>query len=134
MIRIVVGFFKAIGTLPKPWWGWIGLLMLVNMILPFLFIDRIEARVVLAAFLVAAAIQMAMFRALGFVRLLGLGHLIAWGPLEIWLVLRLGEIGLDGLLGLWLATVVAVNGISLVIDIVDVVRFLGGEREPGYVL
>ena len=34
----------------------------------------------------------------------------------------------------WLAAVVVVYATSLLIDVVDVVRFVRGEREPGYVL
>ena len=134
MSKTMIGFFQAIGTLPKPWWAWVGLLMVVNLVAPILFIRTLEAKVVLVAFFLAAGMQMAIFRAKGFVRLLGIGHIIPWLPLLIWLGARLGEIGADTPLGLWILALIVLDGISLVIDFVDVGRYIQGERKPSFVL
>lgn len=134
MMKTMIGFFRAIGTLPKPWWVWVGLLMVVNMVAPILFIRTLEAKVVLLTFFLAAGMQMLLFRAKGFVRLLGIGHIIPWLPLLLWLGSRLGEIGIDRPLGLWILALIVLDGISLVIDFVDVGRYILGEREPSFVL
>lgn len=128
--RVVAGFTRGIWSLGPLWRPWIGLLLLVNGIVPLVFLQTVEARAVLGAFALAAAIQMVIFRSLGFVRLLGLGHLIPWVPLLVWLAPRSAGAGLDGSFGIWLAAVVAVDGISLLIDAVDVVRYALGERRP----
>lgn len=128
--KAFVGFFRGLWGLPWPWRLWVGLLMLVNGVLPLFFLQTLEARVVLAGMMAGAALQMAIFGARGFVRLLGLGHLVVWIPMLLWLGARLGEIGTDGALGQWLAAVIVVDGLSLIIDATDVVRYARGERTP----
>jgi hypothetical protein len=129
----MLGFFQGIGTLPRPWWIWIGLLMTFNMVVPWLFIGTLEAKVVLAASLLAAMLQMTLFRVKGFVRLLGLGH-IAWLPVVLWLAGRLDTVDLESAFGMWILSVMVLDGISLIIDFIDVGRYLLGEREPSFVL
>jgi hypothetical protein len=134
MFKVMIGFFKAIGTLAKPWWVWIGLLVLVNGVMPWVFIGTLEAKLVLAAFIVAGGLQMAIFRFKGFAKILGIGHIIPWLPLLIWLGLRFDGIGREGLFGQWLLALIVLDGISLVIDSVDVIRYLAGERTPAATL
>ena len=82
-------------------------------------------------FFVGAFTQGYIHSKLGFVRLLGIGH-IFWIPLVIWLGLRLDSAGLNDAFGFWLASVLALNSVSLVIDATDVTRFILGERSPIY--
>jgi hypothetical protein len=129
----MLGFFQGIGTLPRPWWIWIGLLMTINMVVPWLFIGTLEAKVVLAAAILAAMLQMILFRFKGFVRLLGLGHIV-WLPVVLWLAGRIGTVDIESALGMWILSVVVLDGISLIIDFIDVGRYFLGEREPSFVL
>ena len=76
-----------------------------------------------------AAIQMAIFKMKGFVRLLGIGHIL-WIPMVIWLALGFESEHLTSPFGIWLAAVMILNSISIVIDGVNVVRYLKGERTP----
>ena len=115
--------------MPLPWLVWIMLLVAVNLIVPLFYIQTFEAQVTIASIFAAAITQTYIHSKLGFVRLLGLSH-IFWIPLVIWLGLRLGDIGLDSSFGLWLASLVLINSVSLVIDIMDVIRFIAGERSP----
>ena len=41
---------------------------------------------------------------------------------------RLGQIPADDLFGVWIRIVIAVNAISLVIDGIDVFRYIAGDR------
>jgi len=131
MIRLMTGFMRGMATLATPWRAWIGLLMVVNLVLPMVFISAPEARVVLATFFVAVGLQMAIFRRHGFVRLLGVGHL-PWVPMLGWLASRLPLVGTDTPLGQWLIAVLILDGISLIVDGVDVVRYARGDRRPTY--
>ncbi len=124
----MIGFFRGLTTLAKPWWAWIGLLIVANLAGPLVFLGSREAQAVLAAFLLAAGIQMTLFYFKGFVRLLGIGHIIAWVPLLAWLWTRLGALDSGTPFGQWILAVLVLNGISLVIDLVDVVRYAAGER------
>ena len=128
MIKGIVQFNRAVFKMPIPWRIWMMLLMAVNMIVPFFFLDRIEARVVLVTMIVSAALMMAMTEKFGFTRILGLGH-IPWIPLVVYLWTRLGEHPADQPFGLWIRLVMVLNSLSLVIDIVDVARYIRGDRE-----
>ena len=129
-IAIFLGFFKGMRTLARPWLAWIALLILVNGVMPLVFVGSTEGRVVLVSFGLAALIQMAIFARAGFVRLLGLGHLVVWVPLLVWLWPRVQLAGDGSLFGRWLTAVLVVDLISLLIDAVDVVRYALGDREP----
>ena len=125
----MIGFMKSVLKMPYPWLAWIMLLMAVNFVAPLVFIQTLEAKIAIAAACAGALIQFFIHSKLGFVRLLGLGHLF-WIPLVIWIAIRLSAVGLDSAFGIWLASLVLVNTVSLIIDITDVVRFLLGERQP----
>ena len=56
------------------------------------------------------------------------GHL-AWLPLLAFLVDRVTEVPATTGFGLWLRSVIVLDAISLVLDTVDVVRFLRGDRD-----
>jgi len=125
----MIGFMKAILKMPPPWRVWVMLLLAVNLIVPLFYIQTPEAQLTIAAMFAGAITQSWIHAKLGFVRLLGIGH-IFWIPLVIWLALRAGTIGLDSTFGIWLASLVLINTVSLVIDAIDVIRFLSGERSP----
>ncbi len=63
----------------------------------------------------------------GFTRLLGMSH-IFWIPMIIWFWTRLDQIPSDDAFGVWIRVLIAVNMISLLIDAVDVLRYLAGDR------
>ncbi len=130
MIDALERFRRGMATLAWPWWIWVGLLGLVNLVGPLVFLGSLEARVVLAAILVGAVVQLAIVHRLGFVRLLGLGHIVAWVPMLLWLAPRLGNLGTGTAFGRWLFAVVVLDLASLAIDFVDVGRYLAGERQP----
>jgi hypothetical protein len=115
--------------MPKPWLAWIAALMIVNMIVPLFFITSLEAKAILAAFMLGALLQTAIFSRKGFVRLLGLGH-IAWIPLAVWLWIRFEAGSSEGIFSYWLVAVIVLNTTSLMIDVVDVARYVRGERTP----
>jgi hypothetical protein len=125
---------RGLLTLAKPWWAWLFLLMLVNLLIPLVFLGTPEAHWTLIAFFVAFGIQATLFRFKGFVRLLGVGHIIPWVPLVLWLWTRLGAIDPSTPFGQWILAVIFLNGISLVIDLVDVFRYLAGDRTPSITL
>ena len=125
----MMGFMKAILRMPAPWLFWVMLLVTVNLIVPLFFIQTVEAQLSIAALIAGAIAQSVIHARLGFVRLLGLGH-IFWIPLVIWLGFRLSDTGLGDLFAIWLAALVLIDTVSLIIDGIDVVRFLSGERSP----
>lgn len=134
MSPIVLGFMKGLQTLPRPWRAWVALLAALNMVAPLFFLQTAEAWAVLAAITVAAGLQMYIFARKGFVKLLGLGHIAPWAALLPWLAGRASSVGTDSIFGVWIAALLAANGASFLIDLVDVARYVLGETEPSYVL
>ncbi|MFQ5757910.1 MAG: hypothetical protein ACE5H7_17695, partial [Acidiferrobacterales bacterium] len=57
----------------------------------------------------------------------GLGHIL-WIPLLYFLWMRLEQNPADDFFGLWIRVVMVLNALSLVIDVVDVVRYIAGDR------
>ena len=120
---------KSILKMPSQWLVWIVLLMAVNFFVPLFYIQTLEAQLTLAAVFAGAITQSYIHSKLGFVRLLGVGH-IFWAPLVIWLAFRLSSIGVDSSFGIWIASLLLLNTVSLVIDVLDVIRFFSGDRSP----
>ena len=73
----------------------------------------------------AAGVYMSwLYEQVGYVRLLGLPHLVFWTPVYVWVLLRRRTIGTNSLFGKYVLLYLAIAGISLVIDLVDVVRYV----------
>ncbi|MFQ5571235.1 MAG: hypothetical protein ACE5G0_16280 [Rhodothermales bacterium] len=107
--------------------GWVLLLMTVNMMVPLFFLDRLEAQVILGTFIASALLMFAITARSGFSRLLGAGHFL-WFPLLYFLWTRLDQIPADDVFGLWIRVLMVMNAISLVIDVMDVLQYITGDR------
>ncbi len=107
---------------------WLMVLLAANLAAPLFFLHRTEAQVVLLAFVASMGVMILLTGLTGFTRLLGLGH-VFWIPMIIWLWTRLDQIPSDDAFGVWIRVMIAVNTLSLLIDAVDVVRYLAGDRE-----
>ncbi len=114
----------------QPLWlqAWVGWMVLVNFGGAVVFIKRPEAKWVLAAIISAALFMEYLFGQFGYQRILGLAHVVFWTPLMIYLWARRSQWALSSLSGKWLAVVFVTDLTSLVIDYIDVVRYLMGER------
>ncbi len=122
-----IKFNKGMMKMPIHWRLWLALLVVVNFVIPLFFLNRLEAQVV-AGTLIASVILMTGLTALsGFTRLLGLGHIL-WIPLLYFLWMRLEQNPVDDLFGLWLRALMILNAASLIIDVVDVGRYIAGDR------
>ena len=128
-MKSMMTFMKTMMIMPIHWQVWLGVLVTANMVVPFFFIHMLEAQVVLAAAIVGMVIMSVIFSMKGFVRLLGIGH-IGWLPLVFWLWTRSDHAPADSIFGYWLVAVLVLNSLSLIIDTVDVLRYIKGERTP----
>jgi hypothetical protein len=78
-------------------------------------------------------VQALIYQRKRFVRILGATHVL-WLPMLAWMLTRLPAIPAEDLgFRIWLIALMATNGLSLVIDAWDSIRFLRGERNPTYV-
>ncbi|MEE9171199.1 MAG: hypothetical protein V3U73_15680 [bacterium] len=128
MMRAFIKFNKGLLKQPFHVQLWLVLLVAVNLVIPLFYLGRIEARVVALTFLIAAALMTVLTALSGFSRLLGLGHFV-WFPLLYFLWTGLEQIPADDFFGIWVRVLMILNAISLVIDVVDVIRYIAGDRE-----
>jgi hypothetical protein len=131
-MKIMLRFVKHILRMPVPWQLWVAALFATNMG-AVVFLPRLEAWIVLGGLCLGVLFQNVIFARLGFVRLLGLGH-FHWFAMLAWLLWRLDSISGVPWLHRWVLAVTFFCGVSLVIDTIDVLRYLRGEREPTIVL
>lgn len=113
--------------MPLPWRMWLLLLVVVNMLIPFFFLDRPEARIALGASMIGMMLMTTLTHFSGFTRLLGLGH-TTWFPLIYFFWTRLAQTPADDFFGIWLRALMILNALSLIIDVADVIRYLTGDR------
>ena len=126
-MRAFLRFNQGLFSMPPLWQAWLLALVSANLIAPLFFLGRLEAQVVIAALVLSMVLMTILTGRFGFSRILGLGH-IWWVPLLAFLWGRLPDAPSSDSFGLWLRVVIALDAASLVIDAVDVVRFLAGDR------
>ena len=91
------------------------------------WIFRIEALSIIVSFMLAAQIMEWIYGELGYVRLLGVGHLVGWTPAYLWIWSRRKHHDpATTLFGKYLLVYLLMNGISLVIDFIDMIRYFVG--------
>ncbi len=122
-----IKFNKGVLRMSWPVKIWLLLLVAANAVAPLFFLQRVEAQAVLAAMVIGATLISLLTARFGFTRILGLGHIL-WIPMLVFLFTRLGDIPASDAFGVWIRTLFVLNGMSLVIDAADVVRYIAGER------
>lgn len=122
-----VKFNRGMLSMPLPWQGWLMLLVSVNLVAPLFFLAHLEAQMVVAALAISMMLMTALTARFGFSRILGLGH-IAWIPLVFYLWAHLDQAPASNAFGVWLRAVIVLDATSLLIDAVDVGRFISGDR------
>lgn len=127
LMSIATGFAERL--LAQPWWlqVWIGWMIAVNTA-SFAFRTERAGRFTIFAWLGNIATMSALFAMVGYVRLLGLSHVLWWTPLLI-ILWRQRPWPPAGAFGLWLRLLFATNLISLIVDYLDVGRYLLGARD-----
>lgn len=127
-----MSFADAAATQPfylQIWFAWlVGTLFLAPLLLLIFRTSRTIGAVCLGAAVLTALIMPWLYGQVGYVRLLGLGHVIIWTPLLLWLWPRLRSGALTGLPLILAWVFFATLAASLVIDYIDVIRWLLGDR------
>lgn len=127
-MKSFIEFNKKIFGMKFPWNLWMGILILINVGGGLLFIRTMEGQLALVCMMASFLIMWGIYVQKGFVRLLGLGHLIAWIPQMVFYIQMVEKAA--GWFQYWIISVLVVNGVSLLIDFVDVVRYSLGDKQP----
>jgi hypothetical protein len=120
-------FNQGLLAMPLHLQAWVLLLISVNIVAPFFFLEHVEGQAVLAAGALGMVLMTALTARFGFSRIIGVGH-VAWVPLLGFLWSQLSEIPATDAFGIWLRAVIVFDATSLVFDAVDAVRFALGDR------
>lgn len=121
---------------------WVQILVVVNLAAVFFILTRkdgkfsvrIEAIAIVVSFFLAGAMMTGMYTQIGFVRLLGLPHLIFWLPVYVWLLVKFRRGVFSSPFKYYLLLYFLIAGMSLVIDLADVTRYLIGERQSLHIV
>lgn len=127
----------AISTEPMWLQVWVMLLVITHLAALFFIAFRQQGQWgfrkepvgILVSFFAAAVLMTWIFAEAGYVRLLGVAHLVFWTPVYIWVAKKRADIGFAGVYGKYIHLYLAVAGISLVIDLIDLVRYLLGDGQ-----
>ena len=127
MLELFGVIYLRFRPVPRLWCVW---LVAINAAC-LLFITHSEAQVVLAVTAIAVAGQTLIYQRMGFTRILGTTHIL-WVPMFAWMATRLDTITNEPGLANWLLLLFVTNLVSMVVDAIDAIRFLRGERAPYY--
>lgn len=114
-----------------PWNLWILILILVNLMGGIYFFSTFEGKLVAISFLSAAFFMSYLYSKYGFTKILGLGHVL-WLPMMGILIeglFRGASYSAEGLKE-WIIAVVIINILSLILDFIDILKYLAGETAP----
>ena len=127
-MKAFIKFNRGMLKMPLQWQLWMAVLIAANLVAALFFLHRIEAQVVLGTLLASMILTTFLTARFGFTRILGLGHIL-WVPMLAFLFTRLGDIPASDAFGIWIRALIVLNSVSLVIDAVDVIRYIAGDRE-----
>jgi len=113
----------------QPLWLQIWLLILVGInFAAILFVLKDwRPRIIILAFILVALIMGSMFERFGYTRILGLVHVIVWTPLLAYLWKTRKKYPEHIWTNRYIYLFVAIVGMSLVVDYIDVIRYLLGD-------
>jgi len=128
-MKAMIELMRKIFTMPFPWNLWVIILSMINFIGGVMFISTFEGKFSLFSMMGAMIVMTIIYARYGFVRLLGLGHILFWLPFVAFCIRQLTNgTTLSASFRVWLLTVTIINSASLVLDIIDLFRFLKGEK------
>lgn len=113
---------------------WMAVILVPVNLAGFLLLDTPAGQwTALAVVLVLGSNYPIMLACRGMGRLLSVPHLVIWGPLQVALLYRLVSGAPGPLEQGFVLLVLVINGVSLMFDALETLRWLKGEREvPGH--
>ena len=119
-----------INSSPLHWKLWMNVLMIFNFGAILFALKDVRARWVVMAMIGNGLFMSLLYSQFGYTRILGLSHIVFWTPLLVYLWKKRNAF-LDHVWATrWMWGVMIVNGLSLLIDYTDVIRYLLGDKAP----
>ena len=126
---MTTGIVLVDGLLAGPPWIPVWVLWLVAVNTASLgFLEHRVGQTVAASFAIVAPWMVGQAQFHGFTRLLGLPHLVIWTPLLLFLIRERAMLAPGSRVRQWVTALMLTIGLSLVLDTLDVARWVMGER------
>jgi len=129
MLNDAKKFMIKMFQIPVAWRIWLLALMAANMVAPLFFLNRIEAQATFVAINIGFFTGVFIYKQQGFTRLLGLMHW-PWIFLLPFLWGKLSVVSAGEPFGIWIRAVLVLNSLSLILDVIDVIKYAAGDRQP----
>ena len=128
MLEGLIKLNLAISKLPPPWRVFAYLVLVLNGIMPLLYLDNKMARAVWRTFALTVVVMAGLTKRFGFTRLVGLAQLVS---LPLWMELMKDENAeeADSWAARWQQAVLAVNTIALAVGTTEALRYGSGLQE-----
>ena len=121
---------EHINSSPIHWKIWMNVLMIFNFGAIIFALKDIRARWVVLAMIGNGLFMSLLYTQFGYTRILGLSHIVFWTPLLVYLWKKRNAFPDHIWATRWLWGVMIVNSLSLLIDYVDVIRYVLGDKAP----
>ena len=121
---------EHINSSPIHWKIWMNVLMIFNFGVIIFALKDIRARWVVLAMIGNGLFMSLLYTQFGYSRILGLSHIVFWTPLLVYLWKKRNAFPDHIWATRWLWGVMIVNSLSLLIDYVDVIRYVLGDKAP----
>lgn len=119
-----------INASPIHWVIWMNLMGLMNFGAIIFVLKDVRARVVVLTMICNLIFMSLLFTQFGYTRILGLSHIVFWTPLLVYLWKKRASFPSHIWATRWMWGVMIVNGVSLIIDYMDVMRYVLGDKAP----
>ena len=123
-------FFEHINSAPIHWNIWMNLMGFMNFGAIIFALKDTRARVVVLAMIANIIFMVLLYNQFGYTRILGLSHIIFWTPLLAYLWKQRRAYPDHLWANRWMWGIMIINGLSLLVDYTDVIRYLLGDRAP----
>ncbi len=127
LTRGTIRFTQGLLRMPLYAQIWVVMLGIVNTLPAIYWLQHAESRVILIIFIANLVLMLIITARFGFRRILGAAHFL-WYPLIVYLLARIDGVQ-DSDMRAWIVVLMAMNAVSLIIDTVDVVRWIRGDRD-----
>ncbi|NOR69575.1 MAG: hypothetical protein GQ532_07745 [Methylomarinum sp.] len=118
-------FSEGFSQLSWYWRAWVYLLIVLNGILPVIFLPKFTAIIVLVSALIGLFMGLVLTHSFGFSKILGLMH-FPWIPMVCFQFYYLNQqnYSLNSFHDYWLVSSLILSSLSLIIDFKDIYEFL----------
>ncbi|MFQ5561915.1 MAG: hypothetical protein ACE5FU_15205 [Nitrospinota bacterium] len=127
-MSVVLRFLAGLLKFPVFVQVWLMILGVSNMVCPIFFFGKSEAQIMFGATMLSFAIGVLLFQRQGMTRLLGVMH-IPWVCALYFLVTSDHFMVFEDFFGIWMTGAATLTGVCLLVDLLDVCRYLRGDRE-----